>query len=607
MNPVGQFVSSEPVGPGAYRFGLKDGSSVMLNGAPAEELNRRITAGIQAPALGPGALAAGPSAPSPNASDAPTVQQNAFGQAAAAQSGQTVETTPGGGKVARMPLGNARALVDGDAGNDPQPAAPAKSAPAATPGALPQQSPQQPGTPQSGPVPLGYTMEAIGPNGQKVVGPAVRQPDGSIGVYVPPTAGSPGGFTKLGKQTLEQHQTARVDAADAERRAAEAQAAGVQAEAEGIAQQAAAAEEAKWQAAVRENDQSEEIKAVEARVGDLRNRHVKAREIAQSGPVDENQYMRGSRGVLSGIAMAMSAFGAVLGRSPNFAQEFIEGQIQRNIRRQELELQSKRKTEENALGELNRELGSMELAKATLAQMTRERIAADRESAGLNTKSEAMKQYNLAAAEGLRAKIIQEDAKNEMLFREHVMGNRAYYSQGRAGSSGGFLQPTLQGVQNVKDLQKPDAAGGAGAATSAGAVESLSGMAQAIVAADKIKSKLGADLSERDDPLAGPIDRAARVLSSDAERQAVELDQATTALAKGIQSAFGKSDRDAEDALQMASGGGSSAARARAADSLRQRAVQQARQQLAGLPPEQQRQQLAAMPPEARAAILGQQ
>ena len=606
MNPVGQFVSSEPVAPGAYRFGLKDGSSVMLNGAPAEELNRRITAGIQAPALGPGALAAGPSAPSPNASDAPTVQQNAFGQAAAAQSGQTVETTPGGGKVARMPLGNARALVDGDAKNDPQPAPPPESGPAATP-AAPGTAPQQPGTPQSGPVPLGYTMEAIGPNGQKVVGPAVRQPDGSIGVYVPPTAGSPGGFTKLGKQTMEQHVATEATAAEAEQRAQAAKAAGVQAEVDQAANEAGVAEEQKWQAQVAANDAQEEMRADQARYDALDSRFQKASEEARAGKVDENQYMRGATGVFSAIAMALGAAGAVLGRSPNFAQQFVDSQIDRNIKRQELELQTKRESA-NALGELRKELGGdLRLARVALKQMYTERAAAEARAASLSTKSDQVKNYSASAAAELEASAARQNEARQIAFREHLLGNKAYYSQGRAGSSGGFLQPTLQGVQNVKDLQKPDAAGGAGGATPAGAVESLSGMAQAIVAADKIKSKLGADLSERDDPLAGPIDRAARVLSSDAERQAVELDQATTALAKGIQSAFGKSDRDAEDALQMASGGGSSAARARAADSLRQRAVQQARQQLAGLPPEQQRQQLAAMPPEARAAILGQQ
>jgi hypothetical protein len=451
-------------------------------------------------------------------------------------------------------------------------------------------------------------MEAIGPGGQKVVGPAVKRPDGSIGVFVPPSAGSPGGFTALGKETVARHAATEAGVQDAEQRAAAAKAMGAQAEIENMAAQEGAAEEAKWQAGLAAQEQQDEVQAKQARLDDLNRRYEQVAEDARNSKVDEGQYMRGARGVLSTIGMAMGAFGAVLGRSPNFAQQFVENQIERNIRQQELDLRNKRDSA-NALGNLRDKFdGDLNLAKGVLRQLTTEKVAAQNRSASLTAKSDQMRNYYAeAAALGEAAALRQREALG-MAFNEKVLKDPLYYRQGRAGSSGGYLQPTLAGVQNVKDLQKTDAAsGGTQHATPSAAVESLAGMGQAIVAANKIRRALGTETSERDDPLAGPIDRAVRLVSGDAEREASELEQATVALAKGVQTAFGKSDRDAEDALQMASGGGTSAARLRAADSLQTRAVEQARQTLAGLPPDQQKAMISAMPPEARKAILGEQ
>lgn len=618
--PFGQFVSSEPAGPGAYRFGLQNGQSVLMNGPAAEDLNKRLGA---SQALGPGALAAGPNQSLPPDTASDFVTPNPVAQAAnmsMAPPPAGPEKLPGGG--ARMSLSAARGLMaqkapKPKAENDPsapglpaaQGAAPTQQASAPAPGATagaPEAS-QQP----QGDTPLGYTMEAIGPGGQKVTGPAVRRADGSIGVYVPPSKGSPGGFTKLGQQTLEQHVQTEAAASTAEQKAAEAKAMGVDAEVQRFAAEEGAAEEAKWQAALQVQAQQDEVAAEQKALEAANATYAKLSEEVKSTKIDENQYMSGARGVFSALGMALGAFGAVLGRSPNFAAEFVGAQIERNIRRQEAELATKKEGAGNALAMLQKQTGSLQTAKATLRALLTERTAADARAASLTGGSEQKRSYAAATAAELEAQALRANEARQMSFREHLLANKAYYQQGRAGSSGGFLQPTLKGVQDVKDLQKPDAAaaaGGANSATNVGAVETLSGMSQAIVAADQIKAQLGkGELSEKDDPLSGPFDRVKRLVSGDAQRQATQLEQSTVALAKGVQSAFGKSDRDAQDALDMATGGGSSAARARAAEALKMRAVQQARQQLAGLPPAQQQQQLDAMPPEARKAILGGQ
>lgn len=570
-------VQPVPNQPGAYNAQLGNGQNMLVTGTAGQSLFDRFK------------------------QFAPTVATTALG------------AIPGAGAI--KSIGDVAGALKGndDMGSPPgpnaaPPAAPGPTVPAAVePGPAPSSSQGAPGqaAPQpQGDVPLGYTMEAVGPGGQKVVGPAVRRPDGSIGVYVPPSRGSPSGLTKLGKGAIAA--SGEMEDQIANSRAAEVAARdeGVMLAKEDAARQQAFHEEQKIQNMLAVQDQQDENEAIAARVAQRQERYDQLSADARAGRIDENQYMRDSQGVFSALGMALGALGSALARTPNFAADFVQSQIDRNIRRQEAELATKGKAADNALGDLLREQGSLKDAKATLKQLLTERSAIEANVMASTAKDAAIAARGREIAAQLAGQWAVQDKARRQGDLEHVMTSRLYYQPGTAGSTGGFLQPTLQGVQNVKDLQSPGAAGGQGSATPAAAVESISGMAQAIVAADKIKANLGSDTSEHDDPLSGPFDRVKRVVSSDASRKASELDQATVALAKGVQSAFGKSDRDAEDALQMASGGGSAAERSRAADSLRVRAVQQARQTLAGLPPAQQQAMLSAMPPEARAAIL---
>jgi len=457
----GQFVSSEPAGPGAFRFGLQNGQSVLMNGPAAEDLNKRIGA---SQALGPGALAAGPSQSLPPDTASDFVTPNPTAQAAnmsvAPPPSATPERTAGGG--ARMSLDAARGLMAQKApkpGAEKVPAAPGlpstPSAPtqqAAAPAGATTGAPEAPQQPQ-GDVPLGYTMEAVGPGGQKITGPAVRRPDGSIGVYVPPSKGSPGGFTKLGQQTLEQHVQTEAAASTAEQQAAQAKAMGVDAEVQRLAAEEGAAEEAKWQAALQVQSQQDEISAEQKKFEEYEGQYAKLSEEVKSTKIDENQYMSGARGVFSALGMALGAFGAVLGKSPNFAAEFVQSQIDRNIRRQEAELATKKEGAGNALALLQKQTGNLQTAKATLRSLLTERTAADARAASLTGGSEQRRSFAAATAAELEAQALRANEVRQMSFREHLLANKAYYQQGRAGSSGGMLLVTLEQRERAQKLQ----------------------------------------------------------------------------------------------------------------------------------------------------------
>jgi hypothetical protein len=377
-----------------------------------------------------------------------------------------------------------------------------------------------------------------------------------------------------------------------------------------MAAQEGAAEEQKWQAGLQVQSQEDEVKAHQARVADINRRYDEAADEARRGTVDENRYMRGSAGVLSAIGMAMGAFGAVLGRSPNFAQQFVEQQIEKDIRKQELDLRNKRDSA-NALGQLRDKFGGdLQLAQGVLRQLMTERVAAQNRLAALTAKSDQMRNYYAEVAALGEAKALRDREALGIAFNEKVMTSPLYYQQGRAGTSGGYAPLTQdayekagEGRRDWKKLEQ-DAQNGSGkqpTPLSSDRTEKLSSYANALQAAHKVKSELAARgvVGDRlDDPTAGVIDRAANVESNE------EIKQSTVALAKGLQSAFGKTDRDAADAEAMATGGGSGRDRYKAAERAEDKLVGNLRTELSTLPPQQQQQILSTLPEDVVKKVL---
>jgi hypothetical protein len=102
------------------------------------------------------------------------------------------------------------------------------------------------------------------------------------------------------------------------------------------------------------------------RVSDLYDKQQKAEKAYTSHKVDPGRSLSGGRNWIAGIAAAFGAYGATLGRTPNFALDIIQKNIDNDIRAQEIEGQKLGQAQDNALRNLERELGSKALARKAL-------------------------------------------------------------------------------------------------------------------------------------------------------------------------------------------------------------------------------------------------
>lgn len=613
--PAPRVIGVEPAElPGAYRANMDDGSSMLLHGPSGEALARRY-ASTGENAMGPNAVA--------DASD--------------------VTGTVGKGLLYTNPLtaGPALAYAAGkkayDAITAPKErigtttveAPQAQPEPGPTQNASVQQgSPQQPQqasqqtAPQSQAGPLGYTMKGIDPaTGKEVQGAAIRNADGSIGIMLPGSKGSPGGMTALGKEAV-------AHTAEAEKEHARQTALGEIAAQRGA--DAAIDENAERQGYLIEQQkqlinqakqQQDEVDKQTAAVEKLQAGYQAARDDFMHSKVDPDQYMKADKGraLFSMLGVALSQFGSAFTRQPNIAAEFVNSQIDRNIRAQEAAINVKGKAADNMLADLTRQTGDLKLAKVAMKQMLTERAAMQAEQVGLGAKNDQIKANAQAVSAKLAGDAALMDNGRKQAFVEHVMSNPLYYRKGVAGSAPRMALPTLgqvgelqgntlkmrdQALQEAKLEVEKQKAGGAGSAVQGERTDKIASAVQGIQAAANVREEL-----ERrkvvgdayDDPTQGVVDRVGHSQSNE------NINQNTTTLAKGVQGAFGKSDRDAADAEKMAAGGGSGRDRYQAASRIEERLVDSVRTELATLPPVQQQQLLSTMPANVRARILAEQ
>jgi hypothetical protein len=336
--------------------------------------------------------------------------------------------------------------------------------------------------------------------------------------------------------------------------------------------------------------------------------------------VDPDAYMKsggGSTAIFSTLGMMLGAFGSTLARTPNFAQEFVNGQINRHIQAQEAQIQIKGKAADNMLADLTRETGSLQNGKLAMRQLLLEKASTEAQQIGARSKSQAVQAESDKTAAALAGQAAIADNMRKQGFLEHVMSSPIYYQRGSAGRTAGFITPTLdqvgtlqgqqlkardQALQEEKlGVEKSKAAGGS--AVSPERSGNINAAGEAIQAAMNIRSELEGRKVQGDaydDPTRGLLDKVGNSQSNE------NINQNTTVLAKGVQSAFGKSDRDAADAEKMAAGGGSGRDRYQAAERIEKRLVGSIRTELTTLPPVQQKQLLDTLPADVRARVLGQ-
>lgn len=477
---------------------------------------------------------------------------------------------------------------------------PAPTAPAPT---------QAPPQPPNGPLP--HTAEGIDPATQKkFVGQAIMK-DGQLMVYRPGSRGSPGGVTPLGQQVLASRAAADQAATPLERDAADEQRIGQLSDRIALEKQKEAVANQQIQALNAQKNKENEARDAEKHVADLRARADAAMEEYTSSRPPERST---EESIMSGIAAGLGALGAALARTPNFAESFLNQLAANKMRKWEAEVALKGKKADNLLAKQLEALGDMKLAKASVEEIILKRAALDEEQAALATGSEKLRNTHQQMASAAAAAAIRSNQKLNEAALVDFQTNKLFNRPAVAGSTGALLPVTQESYEKGRESERQNrellvrereqATGGTKnlGSLDTGRTEKIASYGNAAAAAvavmDELKNRKVQD-DTTDDPTTGLYDRATN-------RQSVEgLNQNTTALAKGLQSAFGKSDRDAEDALQMATGGGSGRDRYQAAERAEEKLIGNLRTELATLPPEHQQQMLNTLPPQVAARVLG--
>lgn len=161
--------------------------------------------------------------------------------------------------------------------------------------------------------------------------------------------------------------------------------------------------------------------------------------------------------VIGALSAALGAFGAGMTGGENFGLSLVKASVQERVRQEESALSLKKETADNALAQLQRETGSLELAKRSLegillkqAENKWRAIASVEQD--INKKAEADRQAIAIAG-------AYEDWLNA--YRQAAGGEvtrSLQYVAPTAGSRGGFQLPTIDQAEKLTGLAGKEAA-----------------------------------------------------------------------------------------------------------------------------------------------------
>jgi hypothetical protein len=216
----------------------------------------------------------------------------------------------------------------------------------------------------------------------------------------------------------------------------------------------------------------------------------------------------------------------------------------------------------------------------------------------------------------LKAQLMEGVRQQQEMATGYVLSREVNYKQAPATGGGGggndplkMLQRGAQATDYVNKIEGKGQ-GGPGRSIEGDKLNDVNAAMEALDAADAVErdvKALGFESSDIDDPLSGPLDRAASVLGTggDSRRRRQSLGANTKRLARGIQQSLGKSDNDARLADEMAVGDGSGISRVRAAQTARKQALGRIQTATAGMTPQQREAFLEALPVERREQLRG--
>jgi len=284
--------------------------------------------------------------------------------------------------------------------------------------------------------------------------------------------------------------------------------------------------------------QQEQADEAERRVQQDQCLYDETRRVFRESKVDPNRIFSGVKGtvaaIFSAVAQGLGAYGATLGRTPNYAQQIIQAAIDRDIAAQEKEIQVRGEAANNALSQLTRSLGDRQQAKILLEQLQKDYVSSQRAQIAAATKRDDI----IARAQEWDINEQQRLLENQQLYLERARGKvvqrvaatAAYPQKGQAPH---MSEPTAKEV--AADLANVGAAVGIGQ-------QSLQ-IDKTVAETDKLradaqKEAAGGDMPAETARTLANMDSGLDQAISIAEKYGYKVDRATGEITEGEGAAF---------------------------------------------------------------------
>jgi len=203
---------------------------------------------------------------------------------------------------------------------------------------------------------------------------------------------------------------------------------------------------------------------IDKRVKEDEARAEQARKEYQGAKVDPNRIFAGEGGTVKALVYAVSAalgaFGATLGRTENFAQNMINGIIDRDINAQEAEIAVKRDNASNAMADLQRSGLSRDQSRTLLRQIQKDYVSSltdkQRAEAKLDENDSNYKMLKLGLEKDT-IEFLEKYRRDSLGSRtQQVNSNYAYEQAARAG--GWYDVPDQIGTaKSLQSIRETDA------------------------------------------------------------------------------------------------------------------------------------------------------
>jgi hypothetical protein len=436
---VGNIVGVEPLPNGGYNFVDKAGAKKTLFGPAADELVQRFKA---SEAL---------TAPQPTAKlDARDLAEKAtpIAQAMGGALGGIPGAVAGylGGRAAQEAASDVPTEVPG--GEPPRP-----SVPVGTEGPPASIAREGQADPQAGPKAL-YA-------GAKPGETIMQNPDGTLFVrsVTAPTRGGPVEKSRTVKGEFGENEEYKKATELAFKEQQSAEELGAATAAHQAAEERGFLEEQQRQLIAQQQQQQAQMETIKRGVAEKQV----AYDIAQSkynnfSEIDQDRIWRKKgtgASILAVIGASLGAFGSALTKTPNFALEIINSAIDRDIRSQEQEIAINREAAGNALADLQRQTGSLDLAKAALGALQTQRVQLQLQAMANKAKTPAA----IATFQKANGMLMQSYADKLEEYRQKAMGEVTKNIVNVAGSAGGVRNRllTVQESQGLNTLHKSTA------------------------------------------------------------------------------------------------------------------------------------------------------